>query len=124
MTVGRGGGEILDLPLAFADAFVSSERAIRRVLLDMALQAGSPAIDVGSNALVPGGVTYDQRGAGFPRIVNTTVDIGSVEYAGAAPIAPFVPVPASSIWSKGLLGLLAGLFGMLAMRRRRGSSSA
>ncbi|MGA7296700.1 MAG: choice-of-anchor Q domain-containing protein [Rhodanobacteraceae bacterium] len=92
--------------------------------MTMAPQAGSPVIDVGSNALIPGGVTYDQRGAGFPRIVNTTVDIGSIEYAAAAPIAPFVPVPASSIWSKGLLGLLAGLFGMLAMRRRRGSSSA
>ncbi len=92
--------------------------------MTMAPQAGSPVIDVGSNALIPGGVTYDQRGAGFPRIVNTTVDIGSIEYAGAAPTLTFAPVPSSSVWSKGLLGLLAGLFGVLAMRRRRGSPSA
>ncbi len=45
--------------------------------------ADSPAIDAGDNALIPPGVTTDQRGAGFPRIVNTTVDIGAVE-AGTA----------------------------------------
>ena len=43
----------------------------------MALLAGSPAIDAGSNALVPAGVTTDQRG--LPRIVNGTVDIGAYE---------------------------------------------
>jgi hypothetical protein len=52
----------------------------------MALGAGSPALDNGSNALVPGGVTTDQRGTGFARILdasdlNTTdeVDIGALE---------------------------------------------
>jgi co-chaperonin GroES (HSP10) len=53
---------------------------------------GSPAINAGSNALLPldtldldsdgntGEVLpLDQRGAGFNRIVNTTVDIGAVE---------------------------------------------
>ena len=40
--------------------------------------AGSPAIDAGSNALIPSGVTTDQRG--LPRIVNGTVDIGACEY--------------------------------------------
>ena len=39
--------------------------------------AGSPAIDHGSNALIPSGVTLDQRG--LTRIVNGTVDIGAVE---------------------------------------------
>jgi hypothetical protein len=38
---------------------------------------GSPAVDRGSNALVPAGVLTDQRG--LPRIVNGTVDIGAVE---------------------------------------------
>ena len=38
---------------------------------------GSPAIDHGFNALVPSGVTTDQRG--LARIVNGTVDIGAVE---------------------------------------------
>lgn len=48
------------------------------------LVAGSPAINKGSNALIPTGVTTDQRGAGFPRIVNSIVDIGAVE-VGSAP---------------------------------------
>jgi len=39
--------------------------------------AGSPAIDAGSNSLVPAGITADQRG--MPRIFNTIVDIGAVE---------------------------------------------
>jgi len=50
----------------------------------IALMPGSPAIDAGSNALavdpttgLP--LTTDQRGAGFPRIVNGTVDIGAYE---------------------------------------------
>ena len=46
----------------------------------MALLPGSPAIDEGSNALIPGGVTTDQRGDS--RIVNGTVDIGAVESQG------------------------------------------
>ena len=50
----------------------------------IALYAGSPAIDAGSNALAVDPttghpLTYDQRGAGFPRIVNGTVDIGAFE---------------------------------------------
>ena len=43
----------------------------------MALLGGSPAINSGSNALVPAGVTTDQRGA--PRIKDGTVDIGAFE---------------------------------------------
>ena len=43
----------------------------------MALLSGSPAIDAGNNALVPAGITTDQRGD--PRIVNGTVDIGAYE---------------------------------------------
>jgi len=45
----------------------------------MALLPGSPAIDAGSNALIPASVTTDQRGTGFPRAVNGTVDIGAFE---------------------------------------------
>ncbi|MCB1767197.1 MAG: DUF642 domain-containing protein [Candidatus Competibacteraceae bacterium] len=44
-----------------------------------ALVAGSPALDAGNNGLIPSGVTTDQRGDGFPRIVGGTVDIGAVE---------------------------------------------
>ncbi len=45
----------------------------------MSLLAGSPAIDAGSNAIVSTGLVTDQRGSGFTRIVNTTVDIGAFE---------------------------------------------
>ncbi len=41
-----------------------------------ALLPGSPAIDAGDNTGAP---AFDQRGAGFPRIVDGTVDIGSFE---------------------------------------------
>ncbi len=44
---------------------------------------GSPAINAGSNALVPSGVTIDQRG--FARIVGGTVDIGALELDGTPP---------------------------------------
>jgi CSLREA domain-containing protein len=43
----------------------------------MALLAGSPAFNAGSNALVPAGVMTDQRGV--PRVFNGTVDIGAFE---------------------------------------------
>ena len=42
------------------------------------LLAGSPAIDAGSNALIPSGVTIDQ--CGHSRIVHGIVDIGAYEY--------------------------------------------
>ena len=50
---------------------------------------GSPAIDAGSNALAVDPstgqpLTTDQRGPGFLRIVNGTVDIGAYEYLPAA----------------------------------------
>jgi len=47
--------------------------------LTYALLAGSPAIDDGNNAIIPAGVTTDQRGPGFARISGGTVDIGAFE---------------------------------------------
>ena len=45
-----------------------------------ALVPGSPAIDAGNNAFIPSGITTDQRGSGFPRILYNTVDIGAFEF--------------------------------------------
>ncbi|WP_306422132.1 choice-of-anchor Q domain-containing protein, partial [Nostoc sp. CHAB 5715] len=47
-----------------------------------ALLADSPAINAGNNALIPAGITTDQRGAGFNRISKGTVDIGALEFNG------------------------------------------
>jgi hypothetical protein len=44
--------------------------------LTHALLPGSPAIDAGDNTDAP---EWDQRGPGFPRIVNGTIDIGAFE---------------------------------------------
>jgi hypothetical protein len=47
--------------------------------LTHALLPGSPAIDAGNNAYA---TDWDQRGPGFPRIVNGIIDIGAFEYQG------------------------------------------
>ncbi len=47
-----------------------------------ALLEDSPAINAGNNALIPTGITTDQRGAGFDRISEGTVDIGALEFNG------------------------------------------
>jgi len=46
-----------------------------------ALLVGSPAIDAGTPALPM--FSYDQRGAGFPRVIFGRVDIGAFEYGFA-----------------------------------------
>src|SRR5262249_19126698 len=62
----------------------------------MALLPASPAIDAGSNLLIPSGVTTDQSGAS--RSVNGTVDIGAFEFTG--PQLP--PAPTGLVASAGL----------------------
>jgi Bacterial Ig-like domain (group 3) len=58
----------------------------------MALATGSPAIDEGSNAAIPAGVTTDQRGRA--RVVNGTVDIGAFE-SEVNPVFVLSPTTAS-----------------------------
>ncbi len=41
-----------------------------------ALRPGSPALDAGDGTGAP---AFDQRGSGFPRVVNSTIDIGAFE---------------------------------------------
>jgi hypothetical protein len=47
--------------------------------LTHALLPGSPAIDASNNAYA---TDFDQRGPGFPRIVNGIIDIGAFEFQG------------------------------------------
>ena len=53
----------------------------------MALLPGSPAINSGDTANAP---AYDQRGPGFPRIVNGSIDIGAFEVQATNVAAPIV----------------------------------
>ena len=80
-------------------------------------QAGSPLIDAGDPAFTPP-PNNDQRGAGFPRVVNGTIDIGATEASAAAP-APFAAVPALGDAGRLGLGALLGLAGLAVARRRK-----
>ena len=84
-------------------------------------QPGSPLIDAGNNSLIPMGMTFDQRGAGFPRVVGGRVDIGAVEAAVAAAASQPTLVPAGSTWTLSLLGLLLGTLGFFGLRGRQQS---
>ncbi|HET9048659.1 MAG TPA: choice-of-anchor Q domain-containing protein [Chiayiivirga sp.] len=84
----------------------------------LSLQAGSPAIDAGNNALIPPGVNFDQRGSGFSRVVGGTVDMGAFELAAVAAVEPTL-IPAGSPWSLALLGGLLGLLGIVGLRSIR-----
>lgn len=53
------------------------------------LQAGSPALDKGSN---PAGLLFDQRGTGHPRQVGAAVDIGAFEGVLTNPAATLTPI--------------------------------
>ncbi|MFN4258554.1 MAG: choice-of-anchor Q domain-containing protein [Gemmataceae bacterium] len=52
--------------------------------MTMAIGPNSPAFNAGNNADAAG-LDFDQRGTGFPRIVDDTVDIGAFELQAAPP---------------------------------------
>lgn len=70
----------------------------------MALLSGSPAINKGINQ---GGVTTDQRGAGFARPRGTAVDIGAFEFS-AVPTIGSLSLSVTSITRGQSLTLTAG----------------
>ncbi|MGH8091272.1 MAG: choice-of-anchor Q domain-containing protein [Rudaea sp.] len=83
--------------------------------------AGSPLIDAGDPAF--SGPATDQRGAGFPRIINGRVDIGAVEF-GTAAAAEKIPAPTLGLGGQLGLGALLGLAGLAVARRRRSLGTA
>ena len=68
---------------------------------------GGAAICAGSIALLPSGLTQDQRG--FPRTSGSCVDAGSVQISQTPAAVPGLSMP--------LLALLAGLFAIFGIRR-------
>ena len=85
--------------------------------LTMLPLAGSPLINAGDPAF--SGLATDQRGAGFPRIVNGRVDIGAVEFGTGAVAAATIPAPALGLGGQLGLGALLGLAGLAVTRRKR-----
>jgi hypothetical protein len=61
----------------------------------MALLPGSPAISDGDPTGAP---AYDQRGPGFPRLVNGHIDVGAFEVQLDPSPRPRVGVPVDPIW--------------------------
>ncbi|MCA9069154.1 MAG: hypothetical protein KDA84_09540, partial [Planctomycetaceae bacterium] len=80
--VGNNGSGVLDPTTIFRD--VNEDGLINAAdladnggpTLTLALADGSPAIDAGNTT----GLTTDQRGEGFPRLVGDGVDMGAIEY--------------------------------------------
>lgn len=68
---------------------------------------GGAAICAGSMALLPGGITQDQRG--FQRVSGSCIDAGSVQLLSQG-------IPTLSTW---MLTVLGGLLAMMGMRNRR-----
>src|SRR5207253_2438365 len=55
----------------------------------LGLLPGSPAVNAGSN---PAGLAFDQRGAGFPRLLGAGVDIGAFEGVLPVPVGMLNPL--------------------------------
>jgi hypothetical protein len=83
---------------------------------------GSPLIDAGDPAF--SGLATDQRGVGFARIVNGSVDIGAAEFGAGAVAAEKIPAPALGLGGQLGLGALLGLAGLAVARRRRSLGTA
>ncbi|NJM13833.1 MAG: hypothetical protein HC889_20070 [Synechococcaceae cyanobacterium SM1_2_3] len=82
---------------------------LKAVCPPSAVSCTEPAINAGSNALIPAGITTDQRGVGFPRILNDTVDIGAVEDASGIVIKHLLTVTKAGTGSGAVSSVSAGV---------------
>lgn len=90
----------------------------------MALIAGSPAINAGG--AVSAGVTTDARGAGFPRVVGSAVDIGAFESAPATTLGCTLDVDGNGsvdALTDGLM-VIRALFGLTGTAVTNGALAA
>ena len=67
------------------------------------LLASSLALDAGSN---PNSLSSDERGTGFPRVLNGVIDMGAFE--GFLVNAPAEAIPTLNAWLLGLLSIILG----------------
>ena len=76
------GASPATLPALAADPKLGALKDNGGSVPTMALLAGSPAIDAGSNRVLSAAArnSTDARGAGFRRVVNRAVDLGAYEY--------------------------------------------
>ncbi len=93
--LGNGAGSLL--PLAdIASALANNGGATKT----HALATGSPALDAGSNSAASG-LTTDQRGAGYSRVVSGTVDIGAFELGSGANVVQLPDIIVTSMGQAG-----------------------
>ena len=73
----------------------------------MALLPGSPAINAGNTTLAVDAngnqLTIDQRGAGYPRVIGPTVDIGAYEFALSGTFGTWTAIASLPV-GRGFLG--------------------
>lgn len=67
----------------------------------------NPAVNAGSNALLPANTNFDQRGTGFDRIAGGSIDIGAFELQTALP-TPTITVTGLPDSAKGAVYLADG----------------
>jgi hypothetical protein len=104
--------------LAFNGGLAAGAADVSQQMLTMMPLPGSPLINAGDNAFTTNLSGVDQRGSGFARIVDATVDIGAVEFVAAAAVAD-VPVPSMPMTALYLLASLVATFAGFSLRRKQ-----
>ena len=94
-TVTNLGGPVSGTPFTNADPNLGPLANNGGFTFTMAPNAGSPAIDAGSNTAASG-LTTDQRGGSFVRAFNGTVDLGAFEVQPPPPPVTMAAVASNS----------------------------